>query len=225
MATGGKPACGNQRALFTLHVGQSALIAVGVAAIMLLAGQDVMARRMSVGDLVLINAYALQVCLPLNALGFVYREARDAWVNAERLFALLRERPRSSTRPACRACAPGGARSCSTRQLPLRSGAAGAARRQPSHRPRHHAGRGRAQRLGQVDPGAPAAALLRPGRGRILIDGQDIRASPASVRARSAWCRRNGLFNDTIGNNIAYGRIGSRPRRVVAAAAPPTCTS
>ncbi|WP_292041211.1 ABC transporter transmembrane domain-containing protein [Massilia sp. UBA6681] len=83
----------NQRALFTLHVGQSAVIALGVAAIMVLAGQAVLARSMSVGDLVLINAYALQVCLPLNALGFVYREARDAWVNAERLFELLRERP------------------------------------------------------------------------------------------------------------------------------------
>jgi ATP-binding cassette subfamily B protein len=69
------------------------VIAVGVAAIMLLAGEAVIERHMSVGDLVLINAYALQVCLPLNALGFVYREARDAWVNAERLFTLLREVP------------------------------------------------------------------------------------------------------------------------------------
>jgi ATP-binding cassette subfamily B protein len=48
---------------------------------------------------VLINAYALQVCLPLNALGFVYREARDAWVNAERLFQLLRERPEIADSP------------------------------------------------------------------------------------------------------------------------------
>jgi ATP-binding cassette subfamily B protein len=63
----------NQRALFLLHVGQSGVIALGVAAIMLLAGQDVLVGRMRVGDLVLINAYALQVCLPLNALGFVYR--------------------------------------------------------------------------------------------------------------------------------------------------------
>ncbi len=90
---------GNQRALFSLHVGQSAVIAVGVGAIMLLAGQAVMAGRMSVGDLVLINAYALQVCLPLNALGFVYREARDAWVNTERLFELLRERPEVGDAP------------------------------------------------------------------------------------------------------------------------------
>src|SRR5690606_5471688 len=82
-------AVANQKALFRLHVGQSAIIAGGVAAVMRQAGSDVMAGRMTVGDLVLINAYVLQVCLPLNALGFVYREARDAWVNAERLFDIL----------------------------------------------------------------------------------------------------------------------------------------
>ncbi|MFL6633045.1 MAG: ABC transporter transmembrane domain-containing protein, partial [Massilia sp.] len=98
---------GNQRALFLLHVGQSGVIALGVAAIMLLAGQDVMAGRMRVGDLVLINAYALQVCLPLNALGFVYRESRDAWVNAERLFALLGERPEMPEVPGLPALVPG----------------------------------------------------------------------------------------------------------------------
>jgi ABC-type transport system involved in Fe-S cluster assembly fused permease/ATPase subunit len=58
-----------------------------------LAGDAVWRGAMSVGDLVRINADALQVCLPLNALGFVYREARDARVNAEHLFALLREQP------------------------------------------------------------------------------------------------------------------------------------
>src|SRR3569833_552869 len=83
----------NQKALFILHVGQSAVIALGVAAVMLLAGQDVLARGMTVGDLLLINAFMLQVCLPLNALGFVYREARDAMVNAEKLFQLLRQNP------------------------------------------------------------------------------------------------------------------------------------
>src|SRR6185312_804792 len=83
----------NQKALFALHVGQSAIIAVGVASIMLLAGAGVMAHRMTVGDLVLINAYMLQVCLPLNTLGFVYREAKDAMVNTEKMFELLREKP------------------------------------------------------------------------------------------------------------------------------------
>ena len=93
-------AIGNQKALYALHVGQSAVIALGVAAIMLLAGNDVYRSSLTIGDLVLINAYVLQVCLPLNALGFVYREAKDAWVNVERLFELLREQPEIKESPS-----------------------------------------------------------------------------------------------------------------------------
>ena len=211
---------GNQRALFTLHVGQSAIIAVGVAAIMLLAGQAVLRGRMSVGDLVLINAYALQVCLPLNAFGFVYREARDAWVNAERLFALLRERPETVDPPD----AP-----------PLRAG--------PGEVVFERVGfayeQGRPTLL-EVDlriaPGTTLAVvgrsgsgkstlarlLLRyypPASGRILIDGQDIgRLQAASVRcAIGVVPQETTLFNDSIGNNIAYGRPGCSREDVIAA--------
>ena len=74
----GLAAYDNQWALFRLHVGQSLVIAFGVASVMLLAGADVLSRHLTVGDLVLINAFMLQICLPLNSLGFVYREARDA---------------------------------------------------------------------------------------------------------------------------------------------------
>ena len=93
MAHWGAAAYDNQWALFRLHVGQSAVIALGVASVMLLAGADVLARQMTVGDLVLINAFMLQICLPLNALGFVYREARDAMINIEKTIDLLREQP------------------------------------------------------------------------------------------------------------------------------------
>src|SRR5207253_516532 len=75
-------------------------IACGVAAIMLLAGQEVVRGTMTVGDLVLVNAYVVQICLPLNALGFVFRQSRDAIVNAEKLFALLRQRPDMEEPPA-----------------------------------------------------------------------------------------------------------------------------
>ncbi|PRX17808.1 ABC transporter transmembrane protein, partial [Paraburkholderia sp. BL18I3N2] len=70
----------NQRALTALHVGQSAVIALGVAVIMLLATQYVVAGAMSVGDLILVNAYLIQICMPLNTLGFVFRETNDAMV-------------------------------------------------------------------------------------------------------------------------------------------------
>jgi len=61
----------NQKALSTLHIGQGAIIGVGVALVMLLAGEQTVQGRLTVGDLVLVNAYILQICLPLNALGFV----------------------------------------------------------------------------------------------------------------------------------------------------------
>jgi ATP-binding cassette subfamily B protein len=201
-------------------VGQSALIGVGVAAIMLLAGQAVLQGRMSVGDLVLINAYALQVCLPLNALGFVYREARDAWVNAERLFALLRERPETVDPPD----AP-----------PLRAGPGEVVFERVGFA--YEPGR---PTLVDVDlriaPGTTLAVvgrsgsgkstlarlLLRyyaPGSGRILVDGQDIgQAQAASVRrAIGVVPQETALFNDSIGNNIAYGRPGCTRDEVVAA--------
>lgn len=210
----------NQRALFALHVGQSAVIALGVAAIMLLAGQAVMARQMSVGDLVLINAYALQVCLPLNALGFVYREARDAWVNAERLFELLRERPEIADPPG----AP-----------PLRAGP-GEVVFEHVHFHYEAARPVLADLSLRIAPGTTLAVvgrsgsgkstlarlLLRyyePASGRILVDGQDIRQVAAgSVRAAIGVVpQETALFNDTIGNNIAYARPGSTREEVVAA--------
>ena len=211
---------GNQRALFTLHAGQSLVIAAGVAAIMLLAGDEVWRGGMSVGDLVLINAYALQVCLPLNALGFVYREARDAWVNAERLFQLLREEPEVPDLPT----------------LPRLQAAAGDLvfeqvsfhydpARPILHEVNLHIPPGRTVAVvGRSGSGKSTLArlLLRlyaPTGGRILIDGQDIaQLSPGSVRqAIGVVPQETVLFNDTIGYNIAYGRIGSTADQIVAA--------
>ena len=212
---------GNQRALFALHLGQSALIAVGVAAIMLLAGQAVWRGAMSVGDLVLINAYALQVCLPLNALGFVYREARDAWVNAERLFALLREQPDIDDPPGLpRLRADRGEvvfDKVSFHYDPARP---------VLHEVSFRIAAGRTTAVvGRSGSGKSTLArlLLRlydPAAGRILIDGQDIRGlSPASVRsAIGVVPQEASLFNDTIGYNIAYGHFGAARADVVAAA-------
>ena len=211
---------GNQRALFTLHVGQSAVIALGVAAIMLMAGGEVWRGGMSVGDLVLINAYALQVCLPLNALGFVYREARDAWVNAEKLLQLLREQPDIPDTPG----------------LPRLHAAKGdvvfdnVSFHYDPARPILHqvsfqipAGTTLAV-VGRSGSGKSTLArlLLRfydPTSGRILVDNQDIAAhSPGSVRqAIGVVPQEAALFNDTIGYNIAYGRSGSSQAQIEAA--------
>src|SRR5207248_2193457 len=66
---------------------------------MLLAGEQTVRGTMTVGDLVLVNSYILQICLPLNALGFVFCEARDALVNTEKLFALLDQKAEIEDRP------------------------------------------------------------------------------------------------------------------------------
>ena len=211
----------NQRALFLLHVGQSGVIAVGVAAIMLLAGQDVLAGRMRVGDLVLINAYALQVCLPLNALGFVYRESRDAWVNAERLFALLGERPEMPEMPGLPALLPRAGEVVFEHvgfdYEPGRPALDDVSLRIPPGTTLAVVGRSGSGKS------TLARLLLRfydPDRGRILIDGQDIRrCSPASVRRAIGVVPQDAaLFNDTIASNIGYAREGASRDEIVAAA-------
>jgi len=211
----------NQKALFTLHVGQSAIIAAGVTAVMLLAGNSVYRHHMTVGDLVLINAYVLQVCLPLNALGFVYREVKDAWVNVERLFALLREKPEIDALP-------------SNPPLEAKGGEIVF-----EHVFFHY--EGRRPILSDIDfripPGGTLAVvggsgsgkstltrlLLRfydPVAGRILIDGQDIASvRPDSLRrAIGVVPQDTVLFNDTIAYNIGYGRNGATHEQVTAAA-------
>jgi ATP-binding cassette subfamily B protein len=212
---------GNQRALFLLHVGQSGVIALGVAAIMLLAGQDVLAGRMRVGDLVLINAYALQVCLPLNALGFVYRESRDAWVNAERLFALLGERPEMPEVPGLPALVPGAGEVVFEHvgfdYEPGRTALDDVTLRIPPGTTLAVVGRSGSGKS------TLARLLLRfydPDRGRILIDGHDIRhCSPASVRRAIGVVPQDAaLFNDTVASNIGYARADAGRDEIVAAA-------
>jgi ATP-binding cassette subfamily B protein len=212
---------GNQRALFILHVGQSFVIALGVAAIMVLAGQAVMARQMSVGDLVLINAYALQVCLPLNALGFVYREARDARVNAERLFALLRERPEMPDAPGLPVLHPTQGEVAfehvSFHYDPERPVLFDVSFRIPPGTTLAVVGRSGS---GKSTLARLLLRLYDPAAGRVVIDGQDIRhRSPSSVRRAIGVVPQDAaLFNDTIGNNIAYARPDSSREDVVAAA-------
>jgi ATP-binding cassette subfamily B protein len=81
----------NQTSLSLLNIGQGIIIAIGLTSLMLLAAQGVVEQRLTIGDLVLINAFLLQLYLPLGFLGFVYREIRHSLADMERMFTLLDE--------------------------------------------------------------------------------------------------------------------------------------
>jgi ATP-binding cassette subfamily B protein len=81
----------NEASLGLLNVGQAAIIAVAATALMVLCAQGVVARELSIGDLVLVNALLIQLYIPLNFLGMAYREIKQALVDMERMFGLLEQ--------------------------------------------------------------------------------------------------------------------------------------
>jgi ATP-binding cassette, subfamily B, bacterial len=211
----------SQKTLSALHLGQAGIIAVGVAAVMLMAGFDTAAGRMSIGDLVLVNAYLIQVFLPLNTLGFVFRETRDALLNTELLFALLR-------RPADIRDAP--------EAQPLRGGDTTIRFEHidfgydPQRRVLHDFSleipHGRTCAVvGSSGSGKSTLArllmrLYDPDGGRVSIGGQPLaQATQHSLREVIGVVPQDPmLFNDTIAYNIGYGRPGASREDIVAAA-------
>jgi ATP-binding cassette subfamily B protein len=211
----------NQKALALLHIGQSAIIAFAVATVMLLAADETVRGAMTVGDLVLVNAYVIQICLPLNALGFVFREARDALVNTEKLFALLGQKIDIDEAPD----AP-----------PLQI--AGGAVQFDDVEFGYEAGRPILQGVSlQIGAGQTTAVVGGSGsgkstlarlllrlydvqRGRIAIDGQDLReVGLQSLRdAIGVVPQDTVLFNDSIAYNIGYGRRKAGMPEIIEAA-------
>jgi ATP-binding cassette subfamily B protein len=211
----------NQRALSALHIGQSAIIALGVAAVMLLAGSAVARGTMTIGDLVLVNAYVIQICLPLNALGFVFRQARDAVVNAERLLALLAEKPEIEDAPGLPPL------SVSHGEVTFdRVGFGYEADRAVLSDISFRIAPGRTVAVvGGSGSGKSTLArlLLRlydPDAGAIRIDGQDLRSiTQASLRKAVGLVPQDTvLFNDTIAYNIGYGRPDATRAGIIRAA-------
>ena len=84
----------NRLSLFTLNGGQALIIAIAQTTMIGMAAQQVVDGSMTLGDFTLINAFMMQLFMPLNFLGFVYREIKASMANIERMFALLNERPR-----------------------------------------------------------------------------------------------------------------------------------
>ncbi|MBC8642703.1 ATP-binding cassette domain-containing protein [Caballeronia sp. EK] len=214
----------NQRALTLLHVGQSTIIAVGIAAVMLRAAQQVVAGTMSVGDLVLVNAYIVQVCNPLNTLGFVFRETNDAIVNVERMFMILLSRGRVREDVDETGAQP----------LIVTAGEIEFDHVEFGYDParqivrdvdfRAHPGKKLAVVGGSGSGKSTLVKLLfrlyEPSAGAIRIDGQDLaHVTQNSLRATIGIVPQDTvLFNDTIAYNIAYGRPDATRAEIVQAA-------
>jgi ATP-binding cassette subfamily B protein len=207
--------------LAVLNFGQGTIIAIGITVIMIVAAQGVVAGTLTVGDLVLVNAFLLQLYQPLNALGFVYRQLKQAIADLEHLARLLALRPEV----ADRAGAPDLAlNECGVRFEGVSFG-------YDPRRPVLHdlsfaipAG----HTLAVVgSSGAGKSTLVRllfrfydVDQGAITIDGQDLRdVTQASLRAAIGLVPQDTvLFNDTIGANIAYGRPGADQAAIEGAA-------
>jgi ATP-binding cassette subfamily B protein len=211
----------SQTSLSALNIGQSAIIAIAVALIMWRATVGVVDGRMTIGDLVLVNAFMIQLYIPLNFLGVIYREIKQALADMERLFRLIDEHAEIVDRPGA---SPLAARGGEIRFEHVDF--AYEANRQILHDVTFTIPAGRD--VAVVGPSGSGKSTL--GRllyrfydvrgGRITIDGQDLRdVQQASLRAAIGIVPQDTvLFNDTIEYNIAYGRPGASHDEVVAAA-------
>ena len=209
MAAWEKEALKTQYSLSTLNSGQGLIIAAGVTAMMLLAGYEVVHGRMTLGDFVMVNAYMVQLFMPLNFLGFVYREMKRSIVDMERMFALLDR----NTQVADKAGAP--ALKVNHGDVRFENVRFGYGKdREILHGVSFAIPAG--AKVAVVGPsGAGKSTLARllfrfydAGDGRILVDSQDIRdVTRDSLRRNIGIVPQDTvLFNDTIYYNIAYGR-------------------
>jgi ATP-binding cassette, subfamily B, heavy metal transporter len=211
----------SQVTLGMLNAGQSSLIAVGVMLILMKASAGVVDGSMTLGDLVLVNALLIQMFIPLNFLGMVYREIKQSVTDIERMFKLINENREVEDRPGAQALHVSGA---SVRFDHVSFG--------------YDANR---QILFDVDFAIPAGQTVAvvgtsgSGKstlarllfrfydvsgGRISIDGQDLReVTQASLRrAIGVVPQDTVLFNDSIYYNIAYGQPEAPREEVMRAA-------
>ena len=211
----------SQTSLSLLNTGQSSIIAIAVSAILWRATQGVIDHTMTLGDLVLVNAFMIQLYIPLNFLGVIYREIKQSLADMERLFSLLDEHREVADAPSA---------------LPLASNGAEVRFQQVDF-----SYESKRQILFGVDftiaAGTTTAVVGHSGSGKstlsrllfrfydvnqgsITIDGQDLRQlTQVSLRnAIGIVPQDTVLFNDTIEYNIAYGKTGASRADIEAAA-------
>jgi ATP-binding cassette subfamily B protein len=211
----------SQTTLSLLNTGQQLIIAAALIAMLWRATQGVVDGRLTLGDLVMINAFMIQLYIPLNFLGVMYREIKQSLTDLDKMFGLMEKHREVDDRP--------GAPALQVREGVVRFEHVSFA--YDPARPILHdlsfeipAGK----TVAVVGPsGAGKSTLARllfrfydVNGGRISIDGQDIReVTQASLRAAIGIVPQDTvLFNDTVRYNIAYGRAGATPDEVEAAA-------
>lgn len=211
----------SQTSLSFLNTGQSLIIATAVTLILWRATEGVIAGTMTLGDLVLVNSFMIQLYIPLNFLGVIYREIKQSLADMERLFSLLDQNREVADSPGAQPLVTQGARV------------------EFSHVEFSY--EAKRQILFDVDFTIPAgtttAVVGHSGSGKstlsrllfrfydvnggaIRIDGQDLRnITQQSLRASIGIVPQDTvLFNDSIEYNIAYGRPGASHEDIVAAA-------
>ena len=207
--------------LAVLNGGQAVIFTFGLAAAMVLCAYGVEHGTNTVGDFVMINAMMIQLYTPLNFMGMVYREIKQAVIDIENMFSLLSRKPEIADRPGAR-------------PLAVRAGAIRFENVSFAYEPARAILNGLSF---EVAPGSTVAIVGPSGAGkstisrllfrfydvtggRILIDGQDIRdVTQASLRAAIGMVPQDTvLFNDTIRYNIRYGRWDSSDAEVEEAA-------
>lgn len=198
----------NRLSLAFLNSGQALIIAVAVTSVMILAAREVVSGSMTIGDFVMVNAFMVQVFLPLNFLGFVYREIRQALINIEQMLNLLRVKSGVSEQP-------------NAGQLNIQSGVISFDHVRFSY---HEDRRILNDISFEIPAGRKVAVVGHSGAGKstlarllfrfydvtggsIKIDGQDIRCvTQESLRqAIGVVPQDTVLFNESLQYNIAYG--------------------
>ena len=218
----------SQTTLSMLNTGQQLIIATGLVAMLWRATQGVVDGRMTLGDLVMVNAFMIQLYIPLNFLGVIYREIKQSLTDLDKMFTLMdREREVAD--------APGAQPLAGLDQPTVRFEDVHFA-----YETRTDKGGGRPilQGVSFEIPAGKTVAVVGPSgagkstlarllfrfydiqQGRITIAGQEIRAvTQASVRQAIGIVPQDTvLFNDTVAYNIAYGRPGATQSEVEQAA-------
>ena len=216
-----KAAVKSKVSLSLLNIGQGIVISSGLTIVMIMAGFGVRSGSMTLGDFVLVNSYLIQLFLPLNFLGFVYREIKQSLTDMEDMFKLLeQQREVNDIRGARPLVVKGGGisfQNVSFDYNPDRRILNNVSFKVPA-----------GQTVAIVGPsGACKSTLSRllyrfydTNAGKILIDEQDIKnVQQDSLRAAIGVVPQDTvLFNDTIFYNISYGRPTATPSEVEKAA-------